>query len=823
MKVLSKLNSLDNINDGDTRKLITKTQESGEGNAVSSISVSGDTITYTKGLNAITSHQKTFSNVKIGETTIGADQAGDTLELVASGDVTLTPDTTNDKVTIAATKHEGIFYVSNIVGTAAKTSSPYCAALWYTSENDDRITSLYNGLTIVVEVPVAGNSSYGCLLNINGLGDHPVVWNINSQIGTRYGVGSTVLITYNETQTATAYYNTTASTTYTGVWQVCSDYSQADIYQIKTNNSKLTVNASAGSLYRYMLCMTNKNNELIPFNNTSNAVSTYTKAFNSQPFDPFGPIWYYATTTTVSAGGQPSASYMYNQHQINARYSMNLNSAGTAGTTSLTANKPVYLRVLYNKTTHLANFTQDVSSSSYLERSSIVQALPVTNPNVGLNENTCYLYILLGQAYSLYQIEIYYQHPIYYWDSVNSCMANIKSREGGSSGNYLEKSYTAPSGKMDITGQVKWENGEEGENPYYFLGMTNPTTETKSELFFNPDFITLQSVESQNSNNGVKLQFQNEWQNPSFDLLASYNGAESGISVTNGETFILGLTTPVREEDAATKKYVDDTVAALPEPMLFKGSLGTNGTITTLPTASSSNEGHVYKVITAGTYASQTAKIGDTFISDGTAWILIPSGDEPSGTVTSVTLNATSPIVIDNNAAITTSGTRTLSHANSGVSAGTYKSVTVDAKGHVTGGTNPTTLSGYGITDGLEKSYTDNTNTGNISWWDYDGDLGLDIKINNGNSGVIAANYGTYLYDGNFQVGVEDTQAWMSYEPPEEPSKGASNVRNKVLVNSNGTYITGLVTPTSNTDAANKKYVDDAIAAAITDALEASY
>ena len=37
-------------------------------------------------------------------------------------------------------------------------------------------------------------------------------------------------------------------------------------------------------------------------------------------------------------------------------------------------------------------------------------------------------------------------------------------------------------------------------------------------------------------------------------------------------------------------------------------------------------------------------KVGDTFISDGSAWVLIPSGDEPSGTVTSVTLNATSPI-----------------------------------------------------------------------------------------------------------------------------------------------------------------------------------
>lgn len=37
--------------------------------------------------------------------------------------------------------------------------------------------------------------------------------------------------------------------------------------------------------------------------------------------------------------------------------------------------------------------------------------------------------------------------------------------------------------------------------------------------------------------------------------------------------------------------------------------------------------------------------------------------------------------------------------ANSGVTAGTYRSVTVDAKGRVTGGTNPTTISGYGITD----------------------------------------------------------------------------------------------------------------------------
>ncbi|MFM5317357.1 tail fiber domain-containing protein [Aeromonas veronii] len=40
-------------------------------------------------------------------------------------------------------------------------------------------------------------------------------------------------------------------------------------------------------------------------------------------------------------------------------------------------------------------------------------------------------------------------------------------------------------------------------------------------------------------------------------------------------------------------------------------------------------------------------------------------------------------------------------HHASGVAAGTYRSVTVNAQGHVTGGTNPTTLAGYGITDAL--------------------------------------------------------------------------------------------------------------------------
>ena len=70
-----------------------------------------------------------------------------------------------------------------------------------------------------------------------------------------------------------------------------------------------------------------------------------------------------------------------------------------------------------------------------------------------------------------------------------------------------------------------------------------------------------------------------------------------------------------------------------------------------------------------------------------------------TGTVTGVTIKAGTGIAVDNQTQITTSGERTISLAASGVSAGTYKSVTVDTYGRVTHGSNPTTLGGYGITD----------------------------------------------------------------------------------------------------------------------------
>lgn len=57
-------------------------------------------------------------------------------------------------------------------------------------------------------------------------------------------------------------------------------------------------------------------------------------------------------------------------------------------------------------------------------------------------------------------------------------------------------------------------------------------------------------------------------------------------------------------------------------------------------------------------------------------------------------------------------------HPSSGVAAGTYRSVTVNAQGHVTAGSNPTTISGYGITDAYTKTQVDTAVAGAKSYAD---------------------------------------------------------------------------------------------------------
>ena len=75
-------------------------------------------------------NQNAFSNVKVGSTTVSADSKTDTLELVAGTNVTLTPDATNDKVTIATNDTKNTAGSTNtndkifLVGATSQAANP---------------------------------------------------------------------------------------------------------------------------------------------------------------------------------------------------------------------------------------------------------------------------------------------------------------------------------------------------------------------------------------------------------------------------------------------------------------------------------------------------------------------------------------------------------------------------------------------------------------------------------------------------------------------------------------------------------------------------
>ena len=128
----------------------------------------------------------------------------------------------------------------------------------------------------------------------------------------------------------------------------------------------------------------------------------------------------------------------------------------------------------------------------------------------------------------------------------------------------------------------------------------------------------------------------------------SVQGAKADAAMPkSGGTFTGAVTLaadPTADLQPTTKQYVDSKIAssiAASDAMVFKGTLGTNGTSTTLPT--SAIIGDTYKVITqtsvpaSNSYTGETvtAKVGDLVVamSKDPKWIVVPSGDEIVTTV----------------------------------------------------------------------------------------------------------------------------------------------------------------------------------------------
>lgn len=187
-------------------------------------------------------------------------------------------------------------------------------------------TEPYNGMKVMLRVPVAGVGTAGAMLAIDGGSDwntyHPIAYNLNTVFTTHYPVNTNKIFVYNATQTMTGYwmdplttqpsnwatkytsyyqsstdntdpkatwtavtgssapvfdptkYGKATSKTYTGVWQGESNYD---------SNTTMTYGTLAyyfrpyvaETLYRYKFVMLDKDNRLVPLTTTNNTETAY--------------------------------------------------------------------------------------------------------------------------------------------------------------------------------------------------------------------------------------------------------------------------------------------------------------------------------------------------------------------------------------------------------------------------------------------------------------------------------------------------------------------------------------------------------------------
>lgn len=211
--------------------------------------------------------------------------------------------------------------------------------------------------------------------------------------------------------------------------------------------------------------------------------------------------------------------------------------------------------------------------------------------------------------------------------------------EGGLSGSEIENLYTQIDERVDVDVADIMDDYYKKSETYSSEEIDNALDlkANASDVYDKTEIDTALALKANTSDVNTALALK-------ADKATTYNKTEVDnlVSPKADKSYVDGeLATKADQATTYSKTEVDALINALPTPMVFKGTLGTGGTITTLPSASASNEGYTYKVITAGTYQGIVCKVGDVVTSNGSDWVLIPSGDTDSDTWRSVKINGT--------------------------------------------------------------------------------------------------------------------------------------------------------------------------------------
>lgn len=182
---------------------------------------------------------------------------------------------------------------------------------------------------------------------------------------------------------------------------------------------------TSDAFVRYRLLFTSADNtKLVPANTSTSTNATAQRDVNQRPINPFGDIYYYDTTTAISAGATPSITHYWTQYE-SLTFGYSFNRTGVALT--LTAKQAIYIKC-----------TPQNDGSAIIDATEpYTQSLPTTDDG--------YIYIYLGVAVSATAVELNVNHPVFYHDG-----QGIR----GWTGNRTHFGTTAPTTTIGVNGDT---------------------------------------------------------------------------------------------------------------------------------------------------------------------------------------------------------------------------------------------------------------------------------------------------------------------------------------------------------------------------------
>lgn len=375
----------------------------------------------------------------------------------------------------------------------------------------DGVTSLYDGVCVYLKNGVVTSAS-GFTLNINGLGAKKVYQTMaaSTAVTTTFNVNYTMLFIYNSSRVSGGcwdmYYGYYTNTTV--------GYGYLDYY----------FRPYAGqAIYRYKYVMQGEDNRLYPITITNQSDSTQVAKVPTTVGLRPGMLWYYNTTTTISAGAVIGAQTLQAAgYGTTAVYNFN---------TDISTYRMVYLRGTYDKDKDLFYLYNDGSSPC----TSYYTQVPTNTANITLSSYfvSGYYYLLLGGSYSTKNYLTHFgTNPLYYFDGtylipvetkiVKDIEAAIPTKtsdltnDSGFITNAGVTSFNGSTGAITYTAPVTSVNGSTGA-----VTVSVPTK--TSDLTNDSGYITNAGVTSFNGSTGAVT-----YTAP----VTSVNGSTGAVSIT---------------------------------------------------------------------------------------------------------------------------------------------------------------------------------------------------------------------------------------------------------------------------------------------------